>query len=153
MNNKNPFLILAAALSFGIAVFQAVISFVPEWCAAFGLGDELVSNPLLLLAAGLGMTLVFSACGFYALSGAGIIRRLPLLRTGLLLIGAVYLLRGLPIVLQILVVLNVLPSQGPVPAIYLMVFLVAFLTGLAFLIGLVVGWKQMKQLPGAAVIV
>ena len=38
--------------------------------------------------------------GLYALSGAGLLRRLPLLRTGLVTIACVYALRGLVLVLD-----------------------------------------------------
>jgi len=37
-------------------------------------------------------------CASYAFSGAGLIRRLPLLRTGLVLIGSVFILRGLVLI-------------------------------------------------------
>jgi hypothetical protein len=152
MKSKNFLLILAGIFSFGVAIFQAAISIVPEWSAVFGAGDELLSNPPLLLVAGLGMSLVFATCGFYALSGAGVIRRLPLLRLGLFLIGMVYLFRGFPSVLLFLVMLNVLPSPGPVSLPYLLVFLVSLVIGLTYWIGLAVGWKQMKTktLPAMA---
>jgi pimeloyl-ACP methyl ester carboxylesterase len=52
MKNKNILLLLAGIFSFGVAIFQLAISLVPEWSAFFGAGDTLVSNPLLLLAAG-----------------------------------------------------------------------------------------------------
>ena len=38
---------------------------------------------------------VLSVWGLYAWSGAGVIRRLPFLRLGLIIITAIYLLRGL----------------------------------------------------------
>lgn len=41
MKSSNFLLILAGVLSFVVAVFQAVISFVPEWSAALGAGDAL----------------------------------------------------------------------------------------------------------------
>lgn len=46
-----------------------------------------------LMAAGIGTVLLLWA--LYALSGAGVVRRLPLLRTALCAITAVYLLRGI----------------------------------------------------------
>ena len=45
-----------------------------------------------------GIALILSAWAAYAFSGAGRIRRLPLLRTALVIISAIYLLRGLLIV-------------------------------------------------------
>ena len=49
-----------------------------------------------------GIATVLAVWTLYALSGAGVIRRLPLLRTALVLIAAVYLTRGIlgiPVVL------------------------------------------------------
>src|SRR5512140_3745772 len=113
MKSSNVLLVMAGALSFCVALFQAAISFVPAWSAALGAGDALVSNPSLLLGAGLAMALVFALCGLYALSGAGLVRRLPLLRLGLLAIGAVHTLRGVSFVPLFLVVLGLLPSPYP----------------------------------------
>lgn len=53
-------LVLAAILSLSLALFLAVISCVPEWSAYFGAGDTLVSNPTLLLVAGLVVTILFA---------------------------------------------------------------------------------------------
>jgi hypothetical protein len=43
----------------------------------------------------LGLALMFALWGAYALSGAGLIRQLPLLRIALLAIGVIYILRSL----------------------------------------------------------
>ncbi len=48
------------------------------------------------------LALVFVSFGLYALSGAGFIQRLPLLKLGLVFIGSVYVLRGLIVVLDLL---------------------------------------------------
>lgn len=42
----------------------------------------------------IGIAMVLTIWAAYAFSGAGLIRRLPLLRTGLIVIAAIYLLRG-----------------------------------------------------------
>jgi hypothetical protein len=92
---KSKQLLLAAAmLSFAIALLQAVLSFSPSLTRFFG-AAELAANPLLLLVAGLVVTMVFAVFGLYALAGANTIRRLPLLRAGLVAIGLIYTLRGL----------------------------------------------------------
>src|SRR5512147_950705 len=94
--DKNSFLlIVAGVLSFCAAIFQAVIGFVPEWSAALGAGDMLVSNPALLLISALLVAFLLVIFGFYGLSGAGVTRRLPLLRLGLLVIGLLYSLVGM----------------------------------------------------------
>lgn len=144
MKNSNVVLVVAGALSFCVALFQAAISFVPAWSAALGAGEALVSDPALLLVAGLGMALVFALCGLYALSGAGLLRRLPLLRLGLVTIGAVYTLRGVSFVPLFLMILGVLPTPYPVPTSALLSSLVALVIGILYLAGLLIGWKTLK---------
>ena len=115
MNRPSSLLILAGVLSFCAAIFQAVIAFVPAWSAAFGAGDALVSNPPLLLTFGLLVALLLVIFGLYGLSGAGVIRRLPLLRPGLFVIGLLYCLVGINFIFQVLAMLGILPSAGPIP--------------------------------------
>ena len=103
----------AGILSFAIALFQVVLSFSPSLTRLFG-AAALAANPLLLLVAGLAVTILFALAGLYALAGACTIRRLPLLRTGLLVIGVIYTLRGLFLFPELLALAGVLhvPAQG-----------------------------------------
>jgi hypothetical protein len=151
MNRPSYLLILAGVLSFCAAVFQAVIAFVPAWSAAFGAGDALVSNPLLLLILGLLVALLLVIFGLYGLSGASVIRRLPLLRLGLLVIGLLYSLVGINFVFQALALLGILPSTGPIPIYQLLISFGAFVAALAYLIGLAVSWKRLSTRPARAV--
>ncbi|HEX6041305.1 hypothetical protein [Longimicrobium sp.] len=78
----------------------------PAWYRFFGAGERMARHaargspvPPLITA---GIATVLGVWALYALSGAGVIRRLPLTRTALVLIAAVYLGRGvlgIPIVL------------------------------------------------------
>ena len=151
MNRPSSLLILAGVLSFCAAIFQAVIVFVPEWSAAFGAGDALVSNPPLLLTLGLLVALVLVTSGLYGLSGAGATRPLPLLRLGLLVIGLLYSMVGITFIFQVLVMLGILPSAGPIPIYILLVSFGAFVAGLAYLIGLAVSWKRLSTKLALAV--
>ena len=151
MNRPSYLLIFAGVLSFCAAIFQAVIAFVPEWSAAFGSGDALASNPPLLLALGLLVALLLVIFGLYGLSGAGVIRRLPLLRLGLLVIGLLYPLVGINFIFQVLAMLGILPSSQPVPIYQMLVSLGALAAGLAYLIGLAVNWKRLSIKPAQAV--
>ena len=151
MNRPSYLLIFAGVLSFCAAIFQAVIGFVPEWSAAFGAGDALVSNPPLLLTLGLLVALVLVIFGSYGLSGAGVIRRLPLLRLGLLAIGLLYSMVGIYFPFQLLGMLGILPSAGPIPIYLLLVTFGAFVAALAYLIGLAVSWKRLSTKPDRAV--
>ena len=64
--------------------------------------DRPITYAVLCLVVAAGVALF----GLYALSGAGKIRRLPLLRTGLITVTSIYLLRGLLAIPQIPVVLK-----------------------------------------------
>ncbi len=143
--NKNSFLlILAGVLSFGAAIFQAVIGFVPEWSAAIGAGEALTSNPPLLLISSLLVALVIVVFSLYGFSGAGLIRRLPLLRLGLFVIGLLYGTVGIYFIPQVLALLGIPPTRQPVPIEQLLVSLGALVAALAYLIGLAVNWKRLS---------
>jgi hypothetical protein len=141
-----------AVLCFGFAVFQLAISIVPAWSAAFG-AAALAANPLLLLITGSVAALLFAIGGLYGLSGAGRIRRLPLLRLGLLFMGLIFTLRGSQFVLELLMVLGVIPAPGPVPLAYPLSSLWFLLMGLLYLVGLVAGWKSLSQKAVSAQVV
>lgn len=71
----------------------------PDWYRFFGAGEGMARaaargdwTPALIT---LGITTVLLLWAAYAFSGAGSLPRLPLLRTGLIVIAAIYLLRGL----------------------------------------------------------
>ena len=143
MKSTNNLLFFASLLAFAGAIIQAAIGFVPEWSAAVGAGDELTSNPPLLLALSLLMALVFGVCGLYGLSGAGLIRQLPLLRLGLFVIGLVCTLNGVPFIFQLPAVMGVRPAPQPIPFSFLITSLVFLTVGLGYLTGLVTGWKRL----------
>jgi hypothetical protein len=83
----------------GAAVHLATIIGGPDWYRFFGAGEPIARAaergspiPALMAAAIAALLGIWAA---YAFSGAGIIRRLPLLRTALVVITAIYLARGL----------------------------------------------------------
>jgi hypothetical protein len=151
MNKSSYLLILAGVLSFCAAIFQAAIAFVPEWSAAFGASEALVSNPPLLIVLGLLVALLLVIFGLYGFSGAGVIRRLPLLRFGLLAIGLLYCMVGINFIFQVLAMLGILPSAGPIPIYQVLVSFGALVAGLSYLIGLAVNWKRLSTKPAQAV--
>jgi hypothetical protein len=74
----------------------------PDWYRFFGAGEQMARMdakghwyPALLTA---GIATVLAIWAAYALSAAGHLVRLPLLRTGLIVIAAIYLARGLLII-------------------------------------------------------
>jgi len=91
-------LTLGSIASFLITLLHLALVFKPQWYSHFG-ADELVQlhekgSPFTVLVT-LGLALMFAVWGAYALSGAGVIRQLPLLRISLIAIGVIYILRGL----------------------------------------------------------
>ena len=98
MNLSRYCLVLGGVASFLIAVLHLALVFKPQWYRHFG-ADELVQlheqGSSFTVLVTIGLALMFAAWGAYALSGAGVIRRLPLLQTVLIAIGVIYVLRGL----------------------------------------------------------
>lgn len=112
---KNKFLILAAICS-GIAALLHVgcIVFGGDWYRFFGAGEEMAqmaeagqSYPTIVT---LFIATILTIWSLYALSGAGVILRLPFLRLGLCTITTIYLLRGMAFV----VLMPVFPENSVV---------------------------------------
>lgn len=98
-------LILAALFSFGIALLHIVIIGIgPPGYLYFGAAEmaQLSAQgsrvPALVTW---GLTAVFTVFGLYALAGAGVLRRLPFVQAGVVLIGGIYTLRGLVVILDL----------------------------------------------------
>ncbi len=98
--HKNKFLI-AAAICSGVAALLHLgcIIFGGDWYRFFGAGEQMAQMAEAGHIYPTMVTLVISTLltiwSLYALSGAGVILRLPLLRLGLCLIAAIYLMRGI----------------------------------------------------------
>ncbi|MBQ4857285.1 hypothetical protein [Pseudoalteromonas sp. MMG007] len=98
MNNKT--LYTAGILSF-IASFLHVACIFggPDWYRFLGAGEQMAqlaeqgsTYPTYVTLA---ISVIIAIWGLYALSGAGVILKLPLLKTALVLITAIYLVRGI----------------------------------------------------------
>ena len=140
--DKRLWLKIAAGLSFFMALCQTVISISPAAAAYFQAPPSLLENRMQLLLIGEGAALVLVIFGLYALSGAGSIRRLPLLRLGLTGISSLFLLRGLFFILTALALLGILKGEILIQgAISDLVFLAA---GITFAVGTVLNWKDMR---------
>ncbi len=104
-----------------------------------------------MLTLGLLVALVLVIFDLYGLSGAGVIRRLPLLRLGLLVIGLLYSLVGINFIFQALAILGILPSTQPIPLYQMLVSFGALAAALAYLIGLATSWNRLSIKPALAV--
>ena len=132
----------AAGFSFFIAICQTIISLSPAAAAYFGAPPPLLENRMQLFLIGEAAALIFAIFGMYALSGAGSIRHLPLLRLGLIGISSAYLVRGLFIILTLLAVLGVLEGEVSIQGVVShLVFLGA---GIAYALGTALNWRKMQ---------
>jgi putative oxidoreductase len=146
MGNAKIILLLAGVLSLAVAVFQVYLGFSPTASAYWGGPTD---QPMLLFAA-LVVGLVFAVWGLYGLSGAGVIRRLPLLRLGLIVIGGIYTLRGIPGIMILLILAGIIRDPQPIPPQALISSLVSLAVGLAYLIGTIAAWPALSRKPPRA---
>jgi uncharacterized membrane protein SirB2 len=93
------------------------------------------STPALITFAIAAILMVWA---LYAFSGAGIIRRLPLLRTALILISGVYLLRALALVPVLVLRPDLVDTFAVVSSLVVLAY------GLAYAIGTWTGWPALK---------
>lgn len=111
----------------------------------FGAGEEMAvmseNGSLLPAVVTLIIVFVFLIWGLYAFSGVGLIRRLPKLRLGLVIIGSIYTLRGVIIVFQIFEIIVLNESL----VINDLVFsIVSLFIGIVYLAGIRTGWQMLK---------
>ena len=96
----NRYLLVAGILSsVGGLVHLAIIFGGPDWYRLFGAGEEMAQMaengmlyPVIITLCIAVLLFIWAA---YAFSGAGLVKRLPLLRTGLVIISSILLVRAL----------------------------------------------------------
>ncbi len=144
MRMGNQWLKLGGILSFVVALLHVLIIFIgaPAY-RYFGAGEDMAAAaesgsafPAMLT---LLLVIIFAIWGFYGLSGAGVIRRLPLLKIALILIGAVYTLRGVAVFQQLF---QIATSSAEVAPREIVFSLVSLMIGLAYLIGTLTNWRS-----------
>lgn len=145
MTCSQRFLGTAAVVNFLLGLLHVAAVFGGETAARFFTAPPAIlamirdRSPMIYPVAVV-MLALFGVFGFYAWSGGGFMRRLPLLRTGLLAVTAIYLLRGLAIAPQIVAAQRhpgVLPPQAFVFS------AIALLLGLVYLAGTIGRWRQL----------
>ena len=103
MPRRNNWLVAGGCMSLAAALLHlATIAGGPAWYRFLGAGEAMARMaerghwypPVVTVA----IAGVLAAWAAYAFSGAGLVRRLPLIRTALVAISLVYLLRGLVLV-------------------------------------------------------
>jgi hypothetical protein len=139
----SKWLIVGGTLSAAAAILHlAVVAGGPSWYRFFGAGEGMAraaergsSTPALVTLA-IAATLMVWA--LYAFSGAGIIRRLPLLRTALILISGVYLLRAFALLPTLILRPELVDTFGLVSSLVVLAY------GLAYSIGTWTRWSALK---------
>ena len=138
---SNPFLVSGAALSAAAALLHVgCIIFGASWYRFFGAGERMARlaaagswRPALITS---GIVLVLVTWSLYALSGAGVIPRLPLVRTALCIIAGIYLARGVA-------GFPVAASSGS--AFWWWSSIICLAIGLVHLIGIRQAWAQLSS--------
>ena len=116
----------------------------------FGAGERMARlaeqgsiRPALVTAV---LVLIFAAWAAYAFSGAGMLPRAPFLRTGLILIGLVYVIRGVLLGPQLLWWFE--GYRSAVPVRQLVFSLAALVTGVVYLEGTRLAWARLGPRHG-----
>ena len=140
-------LVLAATGSFTVALVHLGAIFIgPAAYRLLGAGEDFAAwaetGSILPGLITIGLTVIFATFGGYALSGAGLIRRLPLLTLGLLGIASVYTLRGLVLFVELGMMVF---SHFPLDALNLFYSAISLTIGLVHFAGIKANWKYLRS--------
>ncbi len=127
---QNVMLRIGGWFSLAFALFQASGIWWPPHAVGYlgGPATLCATRPVAYSALCIVVAIGAAIFGLYALSGAGDVRRLPLLRAGLVGITAIYLLRGLLLFPQVL-------AFHHIPLRFLLFSAIALAVGVVHLIG------------------
>jgi hypothetical protein len=142
----NPWLVFGAILSTLAAILHlAVIVGGPDWYRFVGAGEEMArmaergsAFPTLVT---LGIAALLAIWAAYAWAGAGRMRRLPLMRTALVLITAIYLLRALALLPLLLLKPNLITPFDLWSSVIVLVY------GLSYAVGTYRAWPALGRRP------
>lgn len=142
MPDSNPWLLAGGVLSAAAALAHlAVIAGGPRWYAFFGAGKRMVrlaeQGALSATLITLCIAAVLALWSAYALSGAGVLPRLPMLRLGLVAISAVYLVRAFAFVPAVILRTGQAGTFAWVSSAIVLAF------GLAYAIGTWTAWETL----------
>ncbi len=142
MKKFKHMLVLSGVLCFVMAIFQIIISFSPSLSLYFGAPETLAKNIYMLILVSFVVAGILGIFGLYAMSGAGYIRALPWLKQVLLLISGIFILRGLLIIPEFLVVMGLVQSSIPVAPRFVVFSIGALVIGFFFITGTIGGWNS-----------
>jgi putative oxidoreductase len=137
----NIYLQIGGLFSLAFAVFQiSAIFWSQELLIYFGGPVKMqAENPMVYIFVCVFVGALIAICGLYALSGAGKFRRLPSLRTVLVVVTTVFFLRGL-LVIPILKILFTSPEKNVFR--FLVFSFVALGIGIIHLVGVITLFKH-----------
>jgi hypothetical protein len=148
MHTGNRLLITAGVITGAAALLHlAMILGGPDWYRFFGAGEEMAK----LAASGstyptmnaAGIAIILGIWTLYAISGAEVIRRLPFLRTVLVLVAAVFLMRGIVGVPMVLLMDDPYAMELRARMTFVVVTSVGiFSLGLCYAIGAALLWRK-----------
>ena len=141
--HANIFLVIGAMLSASAAVLHLfMIVGGPDWYRFFGAGERFAvaaANghyyPALVTT---GIAALLGVWSVYALAGAGVIQRLPLLRTVLIGITTIYVVRGIAFAPA------VMATGGKITPFVLWSSAICLGLGIVHLVGLIQRWRALR---------
>ncbi|WP_301003532.1 hypothetical protein [Arsukibacterium sp.] len=141
---KNRYLIAAALCCIAAAVAHlGCIVFGGDWYRFFGAGEQMAvlaeqgdPRPAIVTS---GIVTVLLIWALFTLSGAGVIRRLPLLRTALCVVSVIFLLRGLGFV----IIMPLFPGNSL--TFWLLSSAICLTIGVLYAIGIAQSWRQLRS--------
>jgi putative oxidoreductase len=139
----NKYLLSGGTFSILVALLHvAIIIGGPDWYRFWGAGEQMATleenGSLLPDLLTFFIAIIFFIWGLYAYSGAGLIRRLPLLKTGLVVISSIYTIRGLLLFIDIF-------SPEHLTVFMLLTSIVSFIVGLTNFIGTKQVWAEISK--------
>lgn len=145
--NGSSQLIIAAVFSFTAALLHIAIIFGgANWYRLFGAGEGMAKMaesgsfyPSVVTAI---IACILAVWGLYALSGAGVILKLPLLKLGLCVITFIYLLRGIAGLILPFVTNHPAIAQNSM-TFWLVSSSICCVFGIVHLLGLMNSWTQL----------
>lgn len=146
MNSAQKFLCAGAVSSFALALLHVGAVLVGESAARIFNAPRFVlaliqQQSLWIIPVLMVIVAIFGGFGLLAWSGAGRMRRLPWLRTGLVAVSSIYLLRGLIIVPLLLLAMK---RPGLIQWQAYLFCVVALALGAVYLRGTVGCWRTLK---------
>jgi hypothetical protein len=136
MAKSNQYLIAGGVMSTLISVLHVVLAIYPTLYRYIGpdqsaLTEMAEQGSSVTTIASVALALIFALWAIYAFSATGLIRPLPLLRTALIAIGVIYILRALFLLSEI----NMVLTQG-YPFRFVVFSTISLVAGLLYLIGI-----------------